>query len=234
MTESLGPYELGRVHHADCLDALRRLPDGCVDAILTDPPYALTAASRKGSPRVNDPETPFGRTRLGSDRGFMGKTWDGALPPVELWAEALRVAKPGAHLLAFGGTRTFHRLACAIEDAGWEIRDCLSWLYGQGFPKSLDVSKAIDREAGEVRQRVPGGQGGRNTILGARKTRELICVSCGWHWLGTETELSAARAAEAAWHARTDGERGPWSNVLKRHARRHRAQVLLFRAGGER
>jgi len=67
-----------------------------------------------------------------------------------------------------------------------------------------------------------------------RKTRELICVSCGWHWLGTETELSAARAAEAAWHARTDGELGPWSNVLTRHARRHRAQVLLFRAGGDR
>ncbi len=69
----------------------------------------------------------------------MGQTWDGALPPVEVWAEALRVAKPGAHLLAFGGTRTFHRLTCAIEDAGWEIRDCLMWLYGTGFPKSKNL-----------------------------------------------------------------------------------------------
>lgn len=147
MIEKVGPYELGRVHHADCLEAMRFLPDGCVDAVVTDPPYALTAASRRGSPRVNDPETPFGRTRLGSDKGFMGKTWDGALPPVEVWVEALRVAKPGAHLLAFGGTRTFHRLACAIEDAGWEIRDCLSWLYGQGFPKSLNVQQAINKAA---------------------------------------------------------------------------------------
>jgi DNA modification methylase len=80
-----------------------------VDAIVTDPPYGLA---------------------------FMGKDWDHAVPSVEFWAEALRVAKPGAHLVAFGGTRTFHRLACAIEDAGWEVRDCLSWLYGSGFPKS--------------------------------------------------------------------------------------------------
>jgi len=82
----------------------------------------------------------------------MGKGWDGQVPGPEYWRECLRVAKPGAHLLAFGGTRTAHRLACAIEDAGWEIRDCLSWLYGSGFPKSHDVSKAIDREAGVERE----------------------------------------------------------------------------------
>jgi site-specific DNA-methyltransferase (adenine-specific) len=98
-----------------------------VDAIITDPPYGLE---------------------------FMGKQWDGKVPGPEYWREALRVAKPGAYLLAFGGTRTAHRLACAIEDAGWEIRDCLSWLYGSGFPKSHDVSKAIDREAGAERSEV--------------------------------------------------------------------------------
>ena len=92
-----------------------------VDAIVTDPPYGLS---------------------------FMGKDWDHGVPGEHFWREALRLAKPGAHLLAFGGTRTFHRLACAIEDAGWEIRDCLGWLYGSGFPKSLDVSKAIDKAAG--------------------------------------------------------------------------------------
>ena len=96
-----------------------------VDAIVTDPPYGLS---------------------------FMGKDWDHGVPGEAFWAEALRVAKPGAHLLAFGGTRTFHRLACAIEDAGWEIRDCLGWLYGSGFPKSLDVSKAIDKAAGAERE----------------------------------------------------------------------------------
>lgn len=111
-----------RVLHADCLDAMRNMEADSIDAIVTDPPYGLA---------------------------FMGKGWDHGVPGVEFWREALRVAKPGAHLVAFGGTRTYHRLACAIEDAGWEVRDCLSWLYGSGFPKSLDVSKAIDKMGGE-------------------------------------------------------------------------------------
>lgn len=120
----------------DCLEALPTLEANCIDAVVTDPPYHLTQASRGGSVRKNNPETPFGRHHIG-EKGFMGKTWDGgdvAFRP-ETWAEVLRVAKPGAHLLAFGGTRTFHRLACAIEDAGWEIRDTLMWVYGSGFPK---------------------------------------------------------------------------------------------------
>ena len=113
------------LHHADCRDAMRAMVAESVDAVVTDPPYGLA---------------------------FMGREWDHGVPGVELWREALRVAKPGAHLVAFGGTRTFHRLACAIEDAGWEIRDCLSWLYGSGFPKSLDVSKALDKAAGAKRE----------------------------------------------------------------------------------
>jgi hypothetical protein len=95
-----------------------------VDAIVTDPPYGLS---------------------------FMGKGWDKGVPGVEFWVEALRVAKPGAHLLAFGGTRMVHRLAVAIEDAGWEIRDRIHWVYGSGFPKSHNVSKAIDKAAGAER-----------------------------------------------------------------------------------
>jgi DNA modification methylase len=97
------------VHHGDCREVMATMDAASVDAIVTDPPYGLA---------------------------FMGKGWDHAVPGAEFWAEALRVAKPGAHLVAFGGTRTFHRLACAIEDAGWEVRDTLSWLYGSGFPKS--------------------------------------------------------------------------------------------------
>jgi len=96
----------------------------------------------------------------------MGKAWDSALPTVEVWQELLSVCKPGAMLLSFGGTRTFHRLACAIEDAGWEMRDCINWLYGSGFPKSLDISKAIDKAAGAEREltgRVkPGHEGFAN------------------------------------------------------------------------
>jgi len=107
---------------ADCLDVLAALPENSVDSVVTDPPYGL---------------------------GFMGQDWDHGVPGVRFWREALRVAKPGAFLLAFGGTRTHHRLACAIEDAGWEIRDCIMWCFGSGFPKSLDISKAIDKAAGE-------------------------------------------------------------------------------------
>ena len=108
---------------------MRGLPPESVDAVVTDPPYEL---------------------------GFMGKGWDasGIAYRVDLWQEVLRVLKPGGHLLAFGGTRTAHRLACGIEDAGFEIRDSIAWMYGSGFPKSLDVSKAIDKAAGAERGKV--------------------------------------------------------------------------------
>lgn len=106
------------LHLGDCLDTLRAMPACSVDSIVTDPPYGLS---------------------------FMGKRWDYDVPSVEVWAECLRVLKPGGHLLAFAGTRTQHRMAVRIEDAGFEIRDMIAWVYGSGFPKSLDVSKAIDK-----------------------------------------------------------------------------------------
>jgi hypothetical protein len=105
----------------DCLERLRDLPDCSVDACVTDPPYGLS---------------------------FMGKAWDYDVPQVDVWREVLRVLKPGGHLLAFAGTRTQHRMAVQIEDAGFEIRDMIAWVYGSGFPKSLDVSKAIDKHGG--------------------------------------------------------------------------------------
>ena len=100
------------LHAGDCRDVMRDYPVDHFDSIVSDPPYGLS---------------------------FMGKGWDRGVPGEEFWREALRVAKPGAHLLAFGGTRTFHRLTVAIEDAGWEVRDVVCWLYGSGFPKSLNV-----------------------------------------------------------------------------------------------
>jgi site-specific DNA-methyltransferase (adenine-specific) len=103
-----------QLHHGDCREVLASLPDCSVDSVVTDPPYEL---------------------------GFMGKAWDGSgiAYSVEMWAEVLRVLKPGGHLCAFGGTRTYHRMACAIEDAGFEIRDSLHWVYGSGFPKSHNL-----------------------------------------------------------------------------------------------
>ena len=111
------------------------MPDNSIDAVVTDPPYEL---------------------------GFMGKKWDstGIAYSVEMWSEVLRVLKPGGHLLAFGGTRTYHRMTCAIEDAGFEIRDCIQWIYGSGFPKSMDISKAIDKKfkaKRETENRLPKG-----------------------------------------------------------------------------
>jgi DNA modification methylase len=131
------------LYHGDCIDVLALLSDASIDAVVTDPPYLL---------------------------GFMGRDWDSKAAHEHLewhgaWAaQCLRILKPGGHLLAFGGSRTWHRLACAVEDAGFEIRDSIAWLYGSGFPKSLDVSKAIDKAAGAEREvvgaRVKGGQQG--------------------------------------------------------------------------
>lgn len=132
----------------ECLEVMRALDANSVDAIVTDPPYALTANKKGGSGLASvNTKSPGGRARIGTGNGaggFMGKAWDAALPGPEVWAAALRVAKPGAHLVAFGGTRTFYRLFCAIEDAGWQIRDTLSWLYGSGFPKSHNLKGEHD------------------------------------------------------------------------------------------
>jgi site-specific DNA-methyltransferase (adenine-specific) len=129
----------------DCSERLKTVPENSIDAIVTDPPYALVQNSRNGSAQPGDMSTPYGRSGPSKERGFMGHDWDYgdvAFDPI-FWKECLRVLKPGGHLLAFGGSRTYHRLASAIDDAGFEIRDQIMWLYGQGFPKSLDVSKAI-------------------------------------------------------------------------------------------
>ena len=125
MTAPMEAIGNATLHLGDCLDVMRTLSDNSVDSIVTDPPYGLA---------------------------FMGKKWDYDVPDVAIWAECLRVLKPGGHLLAFAGTRTQHRMAVRIEDAGFEIRDMIAWVYGSGFPKSLDVSKAIDKAAGVERE----------------------------------------------------------------------------------
>ena len=163
----------------NCLDTLKTLPDNSVDSIVTDPPYEL---------------------------GFMGKSWDnsGIAYNQDLWRECLRVLKPGGHLLAFSGSRTYHRMTVAIEDAGFEIRDQIMWLYGSGFPKSLDVSKAIDKAAGVVGEvigertfgKTSTGQGsGWNTNAVAATGRQDITAPAtpeAQRWQGWGTALKPA------------------------------------------
>lgn len=140
----------------DCRQAMRLcMAPNSVDSIVCDPPYDLTSiVKRFGSPTAAPAQFGTDGAYRRASRGFMGQRWDGAgvaFDP-DTWREAYRVLKPGGHLLAFGGTRTYHRMVCAIEDAGFEIRDTIAWLYGSGFPKSHDVSKAIDRMAGAERE----------------------------------------------------------------------------------
>ena len=114
-----------KVFNEDCLNVLREMPSNSVDSIVSDPPYGIS---------------------------FMAKKWDYDVPSVEVWKEALRVLKHGGHALIACGTRTQHRMVCNIEDAGFEVRDVVSWIYGSGFPKSLNISKAIDKAAGAERE----------------------------------------------------------------------------------
>jgi len=166
--------------NANCLDAMKEMETNSVDSVVTDPPYGLA---------------------------FMGKKWDYDVPSVAIWVEALRVLKPGGHLLAFAGSRTYHRMAINIEDAGFEIRDQIMWLYGSGFPKSLNISKSIDKKLGAEREmiRMPYSnqqlmmKDGQNERPWQNKAREL-----GYH----ETMSNKPASAEAQ---QWDG----WGTALK-------------------
>lgn len=156
------------IHEGDALEILRSMPDNSYHGCLTDPPYGLS---------------------------FMGHGWDHGVPSVDVWREVLRVLRPGAHVLAFGGTRTFHRLTCAIEDAGFEIRDCMQWLYGSGFPKSHDVSKAIDKANGDWRGKAGAVTSGNAAMGGpnyARTPKGEPIAAAAVQWSGHGTALKPA------------------------------------------
>ena len=166
----------------DCLHVMRTLPDACVHAIVTDPPYGLS---------------------------FMGRAWDYDVPTTETWQECLRVLKPGGHLLAFAGTRTQHRMAVRIEDAGFEIRDMLAWVHGMGFPKGIDVSKAMDKAAGAQRQVIGTRVGQPGYSLQANDTTAHARTAYGKYTdAQAECAITApATPAAAQWHG--------WNTALK-------------------
>jgi 16S rRNA G966 N2-methylase RsmD len=171
------------VLEGDCFEVLKQLADASVDSVVTDPPYGLS---------------------------FMGKAWDYDVPKAEVWREVLRVLKPGGHLVAFFGSRTYHRGVVQIEDAGFEIRDSLMWLYGTGFPKSLNVGKAIDAAAGAERKGDGSTQRPELRVAYGKGAGALRCGQCGKSRNGTSCNCPMpAPATEAA--AQWEG----WGTALK-------------------
>lgn len=202
MTDDAAPvvhYQEGPVTliHGNCLDALREMPDASVDAVITDPPYGL-ANTTPG--RVVETLTRWAagdREFIPEGAGFMGRRWDAFVPPPAVWDECYRVLKPGGHLLAFAGARTFDLMGISVRFAGFDIRDGIAWLYGSGFPKSHDVSKGIDRlDAAEARharaQHFTAWM--RTTGLTSARINELTNTDMGGHYLTDKSQPHVATA----------------------------------------
>lgn len=161
---------INTVINGDCLEKLKEIESNYIDAIVTDPPYGLS---------------------------FMGKKWDYDVPCVDIWKECLRVLKPGGYLLSFAGTRTQHRMAVNIEDAGFEIRDMIAWVYGSGFPKSLNIGKAVDKLQGNEREDLglhpkPGKAGKTHTRDGGAFKDDIHITKGTSEWEGWGTALKPA------------------------------------------
>lgn len=199
---------MGKILVGDCIEVMRGMEENTVDAVICDPPYALGFMGKAWDrfPTDKGPKKPFAnRSRESKLGGTPFQEW------CQTWAvECLRVAKPGAYLLAFGGTRTFHRLACAIEDAGWVLKDTLMWCYGSGFPKSHDISKAIDRKAG-----------GEREVVGENPNYRR--AQADYHWAGGDTptrqiiskEITAPATPEAKqWDGFGTALKPAWEPVI--------------------
>jgi site-specific DNA-methyltransferase (adenine-specific) len=192
-TQTQEPDQTGRrvcLALGDCRDILKRLPDNSIDAVVTDPPYNLTGARGRGH-TVDHPSSRI-------LRGFLNTTWDAndAIFDDEFWRLVLRVVKPGGHLIAFGAPRTYHRLACAIEDADWSIRDCLMWMFASGFPKSKSVALSLDKLYGHSNRgrAIPTAsryQNGTTTPLRSNPVGPYEPkTAIGQHWNGWGTGIS--------------------------------------------
>ena len=190
------------IRHGDCLEVLRSLPDNSVDSVVTDPPYGL---SNTKPAQVSDVLAAWvtGDTEAvpAKKGGFMGADWDSFVPPPAVWAECLRVLKPGGHMAVFAGARTQDLMGLSIRLAGFEIRDTLGWVYGSGFPKSMDISKAVDKKLGAQREAVlvptkkgneknPGGIAGEGR--GGYRDISTPATSEAQRWDGWGTALKPA------------------------------------------
>jgi DNA modification methylase len=204
-----------QLYTGDSLLVAKDMADNSIDTIITDPPYGLK---------------------------FMGKEWDHGVPGVEFWKEFLRVAKPGAFLFAFGGTRTFHRLTVAIEDAGWEIRDCVMWLTGQGFPKSLDFAWKMHEQACNIIEMVEYENSESDTQYDMRfvqatylQTPIYACAKCGqvlqpfMPKQGIQEHRQAWAESETCWNEQSIMER--WSNLKTPEGELYRCEICTLSCG---
>ena len=178
------------LYHGNCLDELKNLPDNSIDAIVTDPPYGLGNADPDYIMSALKMWIEGDRGHIPAGKGFMGKQWDAFVPPPAVWDECFRVLKPGGHILVFAGTRTQDLMGLSVRMAGFEIRDSISWIYGSGFPKSLDISKALDKMAGAEREVI-----GRNPNSRENATKENTLYESGT--VG-KTDFITAPATDAA------------------------------------
>lgn len=190
------------IHHGDCLDVLRGMPDNSVDAICCDPPYGLSNTSPDKVTETIVRWAQGDREYVPTGKGFMSQTWDAFVPPVAVWDECLRVLKPGGHLVAFAGSRTQDLMGIAIRLAGFDIRENLAWLYGSGFPKSMDVSKAIDKARNEDKEpRVAVTSWTRDQCESLGWTRKRLCEAYGVvnEPIQSWTERNPKRAVVPTW-----------------------------------
>ena len=187
--------------NGDCLEEVQKLVDKGVqvDSIVTDPPYHLTSIverfGKEGSAPAKDKDGAFQR----QSKGFMGKEWDGGDIAFrkETWELFMKVLKPGGHLLAFSGSRTYHRMAVAIEDAGFDIRDQIMWLYGSGFPKSLNLGKSVDKKLGN--ERIKTGQTKTHGIKGMPQSEERTAIGAGSFGQEVEEEITVGTSEWEGW-----------------------------------
>ena len=221
--------------NGDCLEEVQKLVDKGVqvDSIVTDPPYHLTSIverfGKEGSAPAKDKDGAFQRQSV----GFMGKEWDGGDIAFrkETWELFMKVLKPGGHLLAFSGSRTYHRMAVAIEDAGFSIRDQIMWLYGSGFPKSLNLGKSVDKKLGN--ERIKTGKTKIHGIKGMPQSEERTAIGAGSFGQEVEEEITVGTSEWEGWGTALKPAHEPI--VLARKSLSENsivANVLKHRTGG--
>ena len=190
-----------RLHNHDCLEVLKMMIEDevFVDSIVTDPPYHLTSTvdrfGKEGSAAPKDKDGLYNRI----DRGFMGQEWDGGDIAFrkETWELCFKVLKPGGHLLAFSGSRTYHRMAVAIEDAGFDIRDQIMWLYGSGFPKSHNIGKAVDKKLGNERKKT--GETKTHSNKGMPQAEKRTAIGAGAFGQEVEEDITVGTSEWEGW-----------------------------------